>query len=354
MIKASINNLIGVSVDESYPWVDTLFIKSGVATFNIEDYEKCKAYVSIEKKNSINTSDCRDIGDGMFISNSFFVDIKYGVRIEKKGPNQISLIVTQECNEWLIICVQLLLLQLDCTLIHGAALEKNGEVILLPSWGGVGKTATVMHMVSDNCWRLLGDDLVVIRKDKVLPFLKPFVIYPYHKNLFPEIFERNKRRVVTNIKLSNLLSKMIPTVKRVLRHTPGLLAFARKHNPQSTRVSPRDIFKNEQLSTGGVLKKIVWLERTVDGNIISFSEKNVETIVSKTISVSIIEIFADRLPCVFALCGAGIFDYKNIYLKMYNIIESAYKNNLCYELDIPTSVSIEQVGDLVLKNISNL
>lgn len=352
MVKASINNLIGFEIDESYPWKDTLFINSGVATFEQVDFEKCKATVSVIKHTKLDTSDCRDIGDNVFISVNTLVDIKYGVRIEREGAHHITLKVTQECNEWLIICTQLLLLELNCTLIHAAALEKNGEVILLPSWGGVGKTATVMSMVREAGWRLLGDDLVILRDNEILPFLKPFVIYPYHKVLFPEIFTENRGRVITNLKLNKSMSKIIPIAKKIMRLIPGLLAFARKHNPQSMRVSPTRIFNSEQLSHGGELKKIVWLERII-GSQISYSEKSVEAIASKTVSVSMMELFADRLSCIFALCGTGIFDYQNIHIKMYDLIVSAYKNNSCYELDIPTSVPIDGVGNLVLNHISS-
>jgi hypothetical protein len=349
MIKYSMNNLIGFEIDEGYPWKDTLFINSDIASTENRDYEKCRAIISVLKLTKLDTSDCRDIGDNVFIGADTLVDLKYGVRIERKGTHHIILKVTQECNEWLIICAQLLLLELNCTLIHAAALEKNGQVILLPSWGGVGKTATVMRMIQEE-WCLLGDDLVILHANEVLPFLKPFVIYPYHRTLFPEVFAENRGRIVTNLKLNKIMSKTIPVVKRLMRTMPGVLAFARKHNPQSMRISPSKIFNKEQLSHGGKLKKIVWLERVIE-NQISYTEKSAEAIASKTVSVSMMEIFSDRISFVLALCGVGVFDYKKIHIKMYDLITTAYGNNECYELDIPTSIPIEEVGTIVLKQV---
>jgi hypothetical protein len=350
MVKASINNLVGIAVDNSYPWIDTLFISTGVASLKEEDYEKCKAHILIKKTNKLNTSDCRDIGDEIFISHNALVDTRYGVRIDRNNSRNITLTVTQECNEWLTICLQLLLLELDCTLIHAAALEKNGEVVLLPSWGGVGKTATVMKMVSEGGWRLLGDDLVILNGNQVEPFLKPFVIYPYHQSLFPEIFMQHKGKVVTNLKLSKMMSKSIPLAKKIMRPIPRLLAFARKYNPQSMRVSPMKIFKENELSTGGELKKVIWLERTV-GEKTEYYQEDVERIVSKTASVSIMELLGDRITCVFSLYGSGVFDYHKTNIKMYDLIFSTYKNFNCYELDIPTSIPIHEVGNVVLKHV---
>jgi hypothetical protein len=36
---------------------------------------------------------------------------------------------------------------------------------------------------------------------------------------------------------------------------------------------------------------------------------------------------------------------------MYDLITTAYGNNECYELDIPTSIPIEEVGTIVLKQV---
>ncbi|WHY33855.1 hypothetical protein QNH44_23070 [Cytobacillus firmus] len=352
MVKASINNLVGIAVDDSYPWIDTLFISTGVASLKEEDYEKCSAHIFIKKTNNLNISDCRDIGGEIFISHHTIVDTRYGVRIDRNDSRNITLTVTQECNEWLTICLQLLLLELDCTLIHAAALEKDGDVILLPSWGGVGKTATVIKMISEGGWKLLGDDLVILNGSQVEPFLKPFVIYPYHQSLFPDIFRQHKGKVVTNLTISKLMSKAIPFAKKIMRPIPRLLAFARKYNPQSMRVSPMRIFKKEELSKGGVLKKVIWLERTVGENT-DYYQENIERIVSKTASVSIMELLGDRITCVFSLYGAGVFDYHKTNHKMYELILKAYKKLNCYELDIPTSVPIHEVGSVVLNYVIN-
>lgn len=351
MKRISINNLIGIEISENYPWKDTLFISSGIASDSIEDYEKCEATITIEKVNKVEASDCRDIGGGLYIKRNALVDVKYGVRVERINKNSIRLTVSQECNEWLVICIQLLLLELGSTLIHGAALEKDGEVILLPSWGGVGKTATVLKMVKDGGWRLLGDDLVVLKNNEVLPFLKPFVIYPYHKSLFPNVFSENKGRIVTNQSLSKIMSKAIPVAKNVLRIFPGLLAFVRKHNPQSLRVDPKDIFDTDSLSSGGHLKKVVWLERIVS-NDVQYYYQGKEVIVSKTVSVSIMELFSERLQSVLALCGSDIFNYEDIFIRMHEIVNSAYNQCKCYELDIPTTIKIDEIGDIVIDSIA--
>lgn len=347
-LKAAIGNLIGFDVDESYPWKDTLIINLGVADIDDLQYKNCSSKILIKKVKHVEISDCRSIGEKIFIGKDIFVDLEYGVRLERIDKNQIVMNVTQECNEWLIICIQLLLLEQNCTFIHAAALEKERNVLLLPSWGGVGKTATVKIMVKEAGWKLLGDDLVILTEKRILPFLKPFVLYSYHKNLFPEIFTEHKGKIVTNKYVSNMISNLIPIIKKIMRPIPGLLAFARKHNPHSMRVSPMKIFTKDELSDGGQIDKIVWLERIV-GNSIIMNQSPPQLLASKITSVTLMELFSDRTKFVYALIAAGLFDFQNIYVKMYNIVLAAIQNSECFELNIPTSLEVEKIGGIILE-----
>ncbi len=346
-----IHNLIQVEVSDSYPWVETLFLNGDTSLKADTPFSGCTCNVKIEKVSKLDLSDVRSIGDEAYIGSDVYVDGKYGVRIERKSKHSISMTVTQECNEWLIICVELLLLSMDKTLVHAAGLEKDGEVILLPSWGGVGKTATVCKFVQNYGWRLLGDDLIIVDENSALPFLKPFVIYPYHKNLFPQLFEsKNGSHTVKNLKMSAWMSKIIPTVKRLTRPFPKLLAFLRKHNPQSMRVSPTKIFTKEQLSSGGKIKKSVWLERCVGAEPEYRSCTSAE-LASKACTVTSVEIFSEKLNGVFHMGGCGMFSYDETVGKIHGILGKLFENAECDVLEIPVQITIEQVGDLVYKNV---
>lgn len=340
----AIGNLVGIAVHECYPWDDTLFI-NGVAKEGLEAFACCSQKIYIHYHTSLNMENVRSIGDGAHIGHDTYVDQKYGVRIEKK-PDGWSLNVTQECNEWLVIAVQLSLLATNHTWIHGAALEKDGKVLLLPSWGGVGKTATVCQYVRKYGWKLLGDDLIIVGESSVYPFLKPFVIYPYHKDLFPELFNSGEKHIVKNLAISNLMSKMIPGVKRVLRAFPRVLAYLRKHNPQSMRVLPHKLFSADKLSEGGKLEQVIWLER-VTANETSFSQIAKEEILSKMITVSSVELFASKLESVFHMCGCGVVRYDEVFGKMHDIVANVTNNIPCYLLEIPTEVSITQIGEMI-------
>ena len=345
----AVYDLVGISVDDSYPWVDTLFLNQGIACNDEAAYQKCRKKIAIHHADALPMDDVRFIGDGAYIGDHIYVDEHYGARIEYREET-FSLTVTQECNEWLIIVLQLSLLACEHTLLHAAALEKEGKVLLLPSWGGVGKTATVCRFVRDYGWRLLGDDLVIIGEGRVLPFLKPFVIYPYHKNLFPELFKSGETHIVKNLALSNLMSRMIPGVKRMLRPFPRVLAYLRKHNPQSMRVPPQDIFTADQLSDGGIPVRMVWLERSMKSEPI-FGSISPETLASKAAAVSSVELFAAKLEAVYHMCGCGMLLFDDVVLKMHEIILKTAAASACEMMEIPTSVSITDVGELIYRRL---
>ena len=344
----AIYDLVGIRIGDEYPWCETIFL-NGVATEDEEAYNACKQKIIVDYQKSLSINDVRFIGDGAYISGSVYVDGNYGVRIERLADHW-HLIASQECNEWLVILIQLALLDNNHTLIHAAALEKNEEVLLLPSWGGVGKTATVCKFVRDYGWRLLGDDLVIIGDNCVIPFLKPFVIYPYHKDLFPELFKSNENHTVKNLKISNMMSKIIPGVKRMLRPFPRVLAYLRKHNPQSMRVLPTKIFTQDQISQGGTPKNVIWLERSMN-NSVDCHKVSPDIIASKAVTVSSVELFAEKLDAVYHMCGCGIITYDDTIKKMHQIIYSVAQNAECGTIEIPTTNSITEIGNIIYDQI---
>lgn len=347
----SIYDLVGVQVSDAYPWCETLFLSQGVAEDGETAYQACQQKIYVDYAKALPMEDVRFIGDGAYIGQNIYVDEQYGVRVEKRADG-LRLLATQECNEWLVIAVQLALLNCNHSLIHAAALEKNGEVLMFPSWGGVGKTATVCRFIREYGWRLLGDDLVIIGEGRVLPFLKPFVIYPYHKDLFPELFNNGENHTVKNLTLSNMMSRMIPGVKRALRPFPRVLAFLRKHNPQSMRVAPRNIFAEKQLSKGGTPCRLVWLERSMKADICC-SDITPNELASKAVSVSCVELFSSKLESVYHMCGCGMLTFDDVFLRMHQIILKTAETAPCGFLEIPASVSITEIGEIIHQHLKN-
>jgi hypothetical protein len=346
-----IADAVGVEVDSSYPWDGSLLANSAIARRDPEGYQKCHSRIRVSHVKALEKSGCREVIDGVWISSSAFVSDEYGVRLSFPDKNTALIEAKQECNEWFMICLQVMLLQNGLTMVHAAAVCKDGVALLLPSWGGVGKTACVTKLVREHGWLLLGDDIVVMdARGDVLAFLKDFVIYSYHRPLFPDVFGKGKGPVSPTA-ANRLLSKAALIVKPVLRRAPGLLSFARRHNPQSKKVSPHDIFDESSLGARAKLDRVIWLERTAGGDDSVMKPLSAEKMASMTASVTILEVVGARLPDVCALMGCGLLDYHDFFVKTYSLMKQAYEASDLCQLDVPTSVPIQHVPDWLIEQI---
>lgn len=348
-----IADVVGVEVDETYPWDDSFLVNNPIARKDPESYEACRSRIKVSYVKRLGKSGCREVMDGVWIGGSVLVSDEYGIRLSFPDPNTAIIETRQECNEWFMVCLQVMLLQNDLTMVHAAAVCKDGVALLLPSWGGVGKTACVTKLVREHGWMLLGDDIVIMDANgDVLAFPKDFVIYPYHRPLFPEIFRKGKGPISPTA-ANSVLSKVALAVKPILRRAPGLLSFARRHNPQSKKVSPYDIFDKSSIGMRAKVGRVIWLERIADGSDGAMRHVSLEKMASKTASVTNLELVGARMPAVCAMMGCGLLDYDDFLVKAYDIIKQAYETCGLYELNVPTSVPVENVPDWLIQHIQS-
>ena len=346
MIK-SVLGIIGINIDDNYKWKDTLFLDEDVTSKEKEIYNKCKGFIKVKFCKEIKYNDSRKIEENIYGNEKYIYDYKKQAKIYFEDSNNCVIETSQEVNEWLIIMLQIMLLKYGYSFIHAAAVSKNKETLLLPSWGGVGKTACVSKLVK-NGYKVLGDDLNIITENgEIYGFPKKFILYFYHKDLFPEVFKKNAPK--SNSVINEIYTKIIPPVKRFLRFFPGLLAFARKHNPQSIKVSPIKIFGNDCIENKSVIKQIMWLERGKQSN--EFSNISNEKLVSKSVSVTLNEIFNENMNTILIMCGLGIINYNEIFINMHKIYDKAFYGKIINKLIISTEKSVEDVVDNVIKNI---
>lgn len=346
MIK-SVNGVIGIEIDENYRWKDTLFIDDTVSSNDEQIYNKCLSFIKVIYKEKINYEDSRKIEESIWGNEKYIYDSKKEAKIYFEKQNVCIIETRQEVNEWLVMMLQIMLLKNGYSFIHAAGVSKDNKALLLPSWGGVGKTACVSKLVRSG-YRLLGDDLnIITAKGEIYGFPKKFVLYFYHKKLFPEVFD--KKAPKCNAVLNKFYSNIIPMVKRVLRIFPSVLAFFRKHNPQSMKVSPMEIFGKDALEKQSEIQQAIWIERTKNKN--CFKKIENKKIAQKALSVTINEIFNESLNSIFIMCGLGIIEYKEVFGNMENIYEKAFEEVISETLEVAIDKKVETVADEVMKNI---
>ncbi len=344
----NIHNVVGISVDDKYKWDATLICNIPIFESCEEDFLNTATKINIIFSKEIKKFRGYEVVPYIFIDrlNNKIYDKKYGAMIEKCDTGY-NLYCYQECNEWMMMLLEYCLLLNKCTFLHSAGVEKDGVAYVFPSWGGVGKTASVARLVRENGYKLLGDDLVIMMQDgSIKPFPKKFVLYAYHKKLFKDSMKKEKAHLVGGW-FSKLLSKFLPAIKSCLRLFPGLLAFARRHNPQSKRISPFDIFGPENISEGGALKAFTWLER-IDVESTRVVEIDRYVLASKALNITIHELFDGRIQeFMIAICS-HVFEYRVLFDDSVAFVNENIASSFCEQLFIPIDYPIENVaGDVV-------
>jgi len=75
-----------------------------------------------------------------------------------------------------------LMVQKSAAMVHALTAEYKGHALMMPAWGGTGKTSTMSKLVVMDGWAFMGDDWAFVTdKGDLLSFAKPMTIKPYHR-----------------------------------------------------------------------------------------------------------------------------------------------------------------------------
>lgn len=172
--------------------------------------------------------------------------------------NSIAYEVYTNNIDWLYILIQNILIKKGYTFIHAAALSYKNKGILLPAWGGTGKTIIIGELIKNKDVKFLGDDFVIISKTgKILSFPRPFVLYHYHSEIFKEVFSTKlklKLMFLSNIKrIAKTIAKPLPKNIRII----GYKLFPRGAiNP-----NPEDVLSKEKIIENCSAVKTIFLSK---------------------------------------------------------------------------------------------
>lgn len=180
---------------------------------------------------------------------------------------------------------QCALLERDAALVHAGAVELDGRAVLLPAWGGGGKSTVTGRAVLHGRARFLADDHAVLGADGTVHLhLLPIHSYLHHAEQDPTV----RRRVLASLGAADRVQWRLARglrPKRVVRWIP-----------------PQDLFGADRLARTGRLEQVVVLFRGAGR---AFRWEDVEPAVAARPCVGVIleEIndFCDRL----ALCASG-------------------------------------------------
>lgn len=224
--------------------------------------------------------------------------------------------------------VQLALLSRQSTFCHSSAIERNGEAILFPAWGGTGKTGLMSRYVAKG-WNFLADDLCVLQSNgraSIHPL--PLHIYRYHEVQCGELVDR-------------LLAQAQPFDRRLWK----ICRTVKRPNKLVRWVHPSRIFGEERLSLGGQVTKVFCLHRTHE------SDLRLERLEPDELATRIASNLFDEIPWPPQLavavrsCRSLTFvpEVGRMYEQIRQTCLSAFERATCYSVGIPQQAVVADV-----------
>lgn len=349
----SIHGSLQFVFDLDFPWErDWVAGMGDVPNLPAEDCSSKTSRVAIEYCPDLSVEGAREIEDGIFLPAEGVIDVRYGVHLIVPDEGGVILRLRHPCLEWFVVATQIAALQVGRVIVHAAAVEKDGVAVLFPSWGGVGKTGLVSRLIRERGWKLLGDDLVMIDAAGICYGLpKPMVLYPYHRSLFPEVFNAGKGPIAP--KAANAaLTKAALLVKPVLRPFPALLQFARRHNPQSVRVNPSDVFGMDRLARQAKLQAAFFLERNAGISELAFEDAE-DKLASRIFGTTLNELNQQCVKLCNIGIGAGCISSGAFYGAWLSILDHAMEKITRRVVRIPAAMDVESMSEAIMACLDN-
>ncbi len=218
------------------------------------------------------------------------------------------------------LAIHAALLRRDAALIHAGCIAVGDRAVLLPAWGGVGKSTIVSRAVLHGSARFLADDHAVIdAAGLVHPHLLPMHIYHYHTTQDAVL----RQRVLAACSPGNRAQWQLASLlrrKRVVRW-----------------VSPTDVFGQAKLASPARIEQVILMFR---GESRDFSWQEIDPAEAARPCTGVIFEEVNAMPARLALAGAGwastvLPDLGDAVTHTRNLYTAAFQNARCAKLLVP-------------------
>ncbi len=242
--------------------------------------------------------------------------------------------------DWVLYTVEPLINWKDKCFLHCGSVEKNGEAILFPAEGGVGKTTMATYLIQKGYGYLSDDWLIVGSDGKAYPFFKTLHIYDYNlkkdKKMAKRILGRGKFYYYSFlISLLDLIPKIVP--HRFIRMA------AERFKP----IFSIDVSKlHEEAKLGKIskIKKIYWLKKDKKARKAYLVKSDYKKVAGKMPYITALEtnhFYKNYLEWVYS--NQQVKEIENKIEFDRKILESAFKNAEVYELFVPDKINPHEV-----------
>ncbi len=335
-----VHGLVGIDVEPGTPGEAQL--RDMLAPFLRASRAPLRLHISADISPVPNQSHAEDAyrftGDSLYLpaDRVQILETRDGYRIQGQGELLTAVIPLLDR-----LCVRD-----DAAMIHAAVVDFRGSGVLLPAWGGVGKTSTVAKLVATPGVRFMADDWAFTTADGMLMgYAKPMFIKPHHRAIYPELF-RGTRKPLAPGWLTNPVARLATAVHPVIVRYPKTAAFTRRWSPEHRMVQPDQVFGAERISSAAPARLAIFLER-FDGADARLEARSREWMTSR-----IIGNFHSELPLVSrrlveALGATGLVPLEDHFGQKAAVVGRALEDVPCWLLRLPADWSADRASDYV-------
>jgi hypothetical protein len=217
--------------------------------------------------------------------------------------------------------LQLCAMKKGASFTHSSAIEKEGNAILFPAWGGIGKTGLMSSFLSEG-WQFLSDDLCLIdEKGAANLHPLPMHLYKYHEIQNPELIQNMFKQLSFNDRLVWKIFGYVKKADRLVRW-----------------VNPEKVFGLEKISEEGKIAEVIHLHRhqNVDGFLLEeVSASELAGLMTSTILDEINNLASYSIIYNSVHKSDFIPDISDLYNKISSIYINGMSDSKCYKLSIP-------------------
>ena len=251
--------------------------------------------------------------------------------------------------------VDRLMVTQGAAMIHALTVEYKGFGLCMPAWGGTGKTSTMAKLLKRDGFAFMGDDWAFLTQDgEQLGYAKPMFIKPYHRSIYPHLFN-NAHKPLVPVTFAKQLHSMTTRLHPYITRYPRIAQITRRWSPEHMMVTPQRAFPTAHFSTTAPLAAALFVERfATDSSQPVFEEKSKEWMVSRLISNFYAELPRQSRTVMTALGASGIVPIEQAFAEKTAILARALDGKPSFLLRVPKSWNPDQASDIIVEKIEKV
>lgn len=320
------------------------FLAQGVGHFDLTISETFEPLIDAAVGEAHGESDFYYNDHGLHIEKpdvQIFID-ETGIRLHGKG----------ELLNMALPLIDRMMVQHGAAMLHAMTVDYKGKGILMPAWGGSGKTSTMSKLIKIPGYSFMGDDWTFLSRDSnLLGFAKPMFIKPYHRTLYPHLFKKVHKPLVPNA-LSKSLHSLTTRIHPWITRYPKLAALTRKWSPEHMMVQPEQAFPDSVISRGAPLAASLFVERFEgDSPEPQFFEKDARWMTTKLIGNFFSELPKPSRLVMTTLGASGLISLEQSFREKEEILLHALCGKPAFYLRVPRSFDPDKASDAIVDRI---